>query len=926
MIRDSISKTCVEPTVSSSPPVTVRLAGLAVQAIEPLTSSTCAALLQDRRLLADELEEARKSMADTIGSALSRFDPATRRFLLTIKRSCFNGRDIGQHREKAEWGALDQLFPGLAESITILEERLRECEYAFTDRYARELARERHHVIGLIHDRRFLRGVALGRAGLVQKIHAQLLASGSPGLPPKPAKWEQSLLRFVTRAATKLSANSTLTAYALGSVQAHPSSGSFHFISSPRREISLVRADRPRVEQLQALFLKSPAVRESCLVAWNHSLEEPEAGQYRFLRSGHWTLDPESAAFRFVPPARMKVTLSNPVLNAARPLLRDGAVRYDRLLALLPDGKRAEGWEPAEPGIRSSLDELIDLGFLVLMPPWPAYEPWLEKTIGEFLRALPDTALLRTAAEAFENLVELEAGFSTSVRPEQAVAELEELFSGILETVAPGVKSEAPRTPRVSFFEDVFLEGAGYGEVGEEILRISPAAVREILSSARLASRFAGLFNHRHDILHTLAAWWRDHAPNRREIPFTEVATGFASLWKQYIVFHRTANQSATSTFDPLHSPALQRLLESRARLLEQSKELMRAAPAKDLLPTRQLAALLDRLPLRYAPLLGVCVFVQPVDPWGDSWVLNHLHEGTGRYLSRVTPVLREPLRRRLLDHLVASSAVDLGEEEADLLEVMNPWGNLVNAHLPQSGKVLDVQGLHLDLPPERKVRLVDLRIQADLDAEAFRLIDPSGCRLLPANLSSLADIWHPNLLRFLLAFGPGETRGVFPPAYSEEEDECKISHRLTCDHLVLRRRRWTFGMASLRSLVEGSSEPVAYRAINDWRSRHDLPNVVFYSERTYQGGLKPQFLDFSSPALCGLFASSLRRAQASSLSFEEALPSPLDFPLDAAMHRRGFELSIDSLAVDTMTGNSSAMVLDHSRETKSLRREEQHV
>ena len=862
-------------------------------------------------------------MAEAIGEALAEFDLASRRFLLKVKRSCFNGREIRTYRGKPEWAALLQVSPGLAESIVALEERLSESEHAFTDLYERELTRERLHVIGLIHDRRFLRGVALGRAGLVQKIRAQLPAPQSPGLSPKPAKWEQSLLRFVTRAATKLSANSTLTAYALGSVEADLSAGSFHFVDSPQRETSLVRADRPGVEQLQALLLKNPTVRESCLVAWNHSVEDLEGSQYRFLRSGYWTLDPESAAFRFVPSARIKVTLSNPVLNSARSLLREGAIRYDRLLALLPDGPGAAGCEAKEPVSRSALDELVDLGFLVLMPPWPAYEPWLEKRIGEFLKGLPDTALLKAVAEGFERLAQLEAGFAASPRPERVVAEMESVFSGILETLAPRARSEAPP---VSFFEDVLLEGEGYQGAGGVILHISPATVQEVLSSARLVSRFAGLFNHRHDVFHTLAAWWRDHEPHRREISFTEVARGFAPLWKQFIAFHRTANQSAISTFDPLHSPALERLLASRERLLAESIELMRASPAKDLLPARQLAALLDRLPLRYAPLLGACVFVQPVDPHGDSWVLNHLHEGTGRYLSRVTPVLQEPLQRRLLDHLIASSVVDLGEEEADLLEVMNPWGNLVNAHLPQAGKVLDVQGLHLDLPRERKVRLEDLRVQTDLEADTFRLIDLSGRRLLPANLSSLADIWHPNLLRFLLAFGPGETRGVFPPAYSEEEGECKISHRLTCDRLVLRRRRWTFGIESLRSLVEGSSEPAVYRAINDWRLRHELPAVVFYSERTYQGGLKPQFLDFSSPALCGLFASSLRRAQDPALRLEEALPSPIDFPLDAAMHRRGFELSIDSLAADTITGNSSAMVLDHSRETTSLRREEQHV
>jgi hypothetical protein len=147
----------------------------------------------------------------------------------------------------------------------------------------------------------------------------------------------------------------------------------------------------------------------------------------------------------------------------------------------------------------------------------------------------------------------------------------------------------------------------------------------------------------------------------------------------------------------------------------------------------------------------------------------------------------------------------------------------------------------------------------------------------------------------------------------------------LTCGNLVLRRRRWTFGIESLRGLVEGLSEPGAYRSINNWRLQHGLPTLVFYFEQTYQGGLKPQFLDFSSPALCGLFAASLQRAQISTLRLEEALPSPIDFPFDASMHRRGFELSIDSLAVGTVNGNSSGMVPDHNRETKSLRRDEQH-
>jgi hypothetical protein len=442
-------------------------------------------------------------------------------------------------------------------------------------------------------------------------------------------------------------------------------------------------------------------------------------------------------------------------------------IRYERLLALLLSGHKPSARTTADPS-RSALDEIIDLGLLLIMPPWPAYEPWLEKRIGKLLLSLPAAGSLGAAAQALDELVRLEEGFASSPQPESTVTNLEDLLSQVLETVTSLSGGAAPYKAQAEFFEDVFLEAVDSFDDGHEILQVSAATIQGILHSARLVSRFAGLFNHRHDVLHTLAAWWRDHEPSRREIPFTEVAKGFSSFWKQYISFHRTANQSPTSTFDPLHTPALEWLRERRERLLEQSQDLASSSPTKGCLPAQQLAALLDSLPLRYAPLLGTCVFVQPTDPEGDSWVLNHLHEGTGRYLSRVTPVLREPLQRLLLNHLIASSVIRLGEEEADLLEVMNPWGNLVNAHLPQTSKVLDVQGLHLDLPPERKVHIEDLTIQADLESETFRLIDPSGRRMLPANLSSLADIWHPNLLRFLLVFGPGETRGILPLAHSE--------------------------------------------------------------------------------------------------------------------------------------------------------------
>ena len=430
--------------------------------------------------------------------------------------------------------------------------------------------------------------------------------------------------------------------------------------------------------------------------------------------------------------------------------------------------------------------------------------------------------------------------------------------------------------------------------------QVTEAMVQEILHSAGIISRFAGMFNHRHDVLHTLAAWWREHESIRREVPFIEIAQGFAPLWKQFLHFHKTANEAALNTFDPLHTASLAALRERRRTLLAMSQELLSTSPTKDVLPARQLEELVEALPRRYAPLLGSCVFVQPVDADGSSWVLNRLHEGTGRYLSRVTPVLEGPLQKRFLDHLIARSVVDLEGEEADLLEVMQPWGSIVSAHPPQAAKVLDIRGLHLDLPRARRVALSDLKIQADLDSETFRLIDCSGRRVLPVHLSSMTDSGLSPLLRLLLTFGPGETRSVFPFPRSGSGEDCRSFNRLTYGRLVLHRRRWIIGIESLRDHLKALADSRAYVLIHHWRRRMNLPSIGYYFERTYHGAFKPQYVDFDSPSLCSLFVSSLRKMASKHLILEEALPSPAYFPFDASINRRALELLVDNLAIRT--------------------------
>jgi hypothetical protein len=844
-------------------------------------------------------------MVDAITEALPGFGSTDRRLLLAVKRSCFNGRDINRYSKKAEWSALLRVSASLAERIVALEEQLHAQDRALDVIYARELTRERRHVLDLIEDCRFLRGVTIGTPDLVRKVRSQAPSLVASDFAKPPAKWEESLLRFVTRAAAKLSANSTLTSYAPGSIRRSAVARGLHFDRAPQREVSLVRLKRPQLEQFQALLMCHPAVRRRALVAWNDSVEELEPGRFRFVRDGHWKLEPGAEELQYVGPARVKVTFSNPLLGAARDTLREGALRYDDLLARLETGLPASRGDAS--AARAGLEELLELGLLLLLPPWPLHEPWLERQISRFLRSIPEEELSdREIADAVAELVAGEEAFASAPRPEVAVFEMAESYSQMMHTAAPFAGHHGHLATRASFYEDVLREAVHDPGDDRGVFEIASSTVDEILRVVRLVWQFDGLFNLRHDVQHTLVSWWRDHAPARRQVPFNELAEGFAPVWRQFIKFYDAAKESALSTFDPLSSPALAGLQENRQWLLSRTRELVSKSPAKDSLSASALTELLEALPRRYAPLVGFSVFLQPTNPEGSAWVLNNVNEGTGRYLSRVVPVLEGSRRDRMLDHLTARSVGVLEGEEADLLEVKLPWRNLLRAHPPQAARVLELRGLHLDLPRERRLSLDDLVVQADLDAETFRLVDRSGRRVLPVSLSTVSDSGLPNRLRFLLMFGPGEARGVFPFPWSEREGDVVAFNRLTCENVVTRRRSWTIAVARLRDRIGSATDRHSCVLVDRWRRSLGLPEEGYYHELASCGKQKPQFVRFDSPSLCRLFVSSLGRMEGASLHFVESLPSPADFPPDAFMERRGFELLIDQLAIRDLGGNSS--------------------
>lgn len=886
-----------------APPVIVRIAGLPGEVLAPLSSPLCASGLISLASLEQELADCRSRLVDTLAAALASFPPSIRRFLLAAKRDAFNGRELGRYRDRPEWPELVGASAGIAERVVELESAVREAERSFAATYETERERERMHLLSLLAERNLVRGVALGNPELVAK------ARRLPEVPfelwgRRERKIEQTLLRFVSRTAAKLSPYSTLTSVALGAVRDDLGAESLRIVPGPRREVSLVRANRSVLDRCVEILLRHPSVRDRFEVAWNDTAREEEPGRFRFLRNGHWEIDSGEGRFRWVRPSHVSARIGGPLIERLKALLTGRPWTYAALVVELA-GAEIGGSIPGEDRVRTSLDGLISLGFLQLLPPWPTHEIHLERRLLGFLRSL-DAPELRDIVERLAWLVERELAHGAERSPEVSAAALDEALASLVASVE-GLAGEVPKIEEArGFYDDVVLLPARGSGNRADLFQISAAQIEEILSNAELVWRFVSVFNHRHDLLHTLSVFWAERWPNRREVGFLDLFDAVHELWKDYLRFDCRLRYDNFSAFNPLKLPAIEALSALRRELYARAQDLIRETPTGSHLPKRQFAELLDGVPERYRPLFGCSVFVQPTSAQADTWMLNRLFEGTSRYLSRYIASFPAEVRDRLAAHFATRSIVEVDGEPAELLDIIFTLGNMVNMRVLQTSRAVELPGERAGLPRDRCVKLSELRVQADLSDGRFRLVDSGGRRLIPAHMSSMNFLFMPLLQRFLTIFGPYETRQVFPRPRPATVGGAEVASRLRCGNLVVRRKRWELPAENLRKKLANVKEPEAFRIVDRWRRAIELPDCVFLYEQMHRAGdvaqsYKPQYLDLSSPSFMSLFLAIIKQQQ-ERLILEEPLPSYSDFPPDGAHGYRAIEIQIDSLALRKAT------------------------
>ncbi len=893
-LSESMISELIGSTGVSAPPFIVRIAGLPGHLLEPFSSPACLSRLHTYDSLRIALKEVRRQLVDLLERALPEQAPAVRRFLLNAKRDCFNGRSLRRHAAKAEWQDLSRAAGPLADQALDLEVRVEEADVDFQRVYTQELERERLHLSDVLRVEPLLHGIALGSPDLVEK--ARIFRCSPRSLGRHEKKVEQSLLRFTTRAAAKLSPYSTLTTIGLGILSEKPGSGGLILGATSHEEISLVRANRTLLDQCQVILLNHPAVLRCCLLAVNDTVKETEPGRWVFLRNGHWEIAPESDRFRYVPAAQVRASLSGPLIDSVLELLKGEALLHDTLVARLLERHDAERSQ-----IVSTLAQLASLGFLTLLPPWRTSELHLEMRILKFLRSLPPDPSLQGLKASLETLILLEKKHRRDPNPEDSARALTSALDRVIEEVDNLAGRGRLQRRGYGLYEDVFVVSSDRGSEGE-VVQLSESVATETLSQAELVARFAALFNHRNDLIHTIAAAWEERWPSHRTMGVLDLYERLQGLWSEYLRFDVVERYNNFSSFNPLSLSSVDSLNRIRTGIREKVLELMEESPDGLQLPPRRFAALLDTIPQRYRPLLGCSVFIQPTDRRCRTWVLNRLFEGSGRYLSRYPAAMQEPMRKRFLSHFATRSVVEVEGEPVELLDLMFTHGTMANIRMPQTRRVLEMPGERLDLEPGVGVRLSELRIEFDRDRQDFRLVDGSGRRLLPVHLSSLNNAFLPTILRFLFVFGPYDVRQVFPRPQASTAGGISVSQRLRLGNLVIRRQRWEIGRAEVLDALNGPSAEKSFQNLQRWRTEAGLPRRVYISEQMHRNGdavqsFKPQYIDFSSPSLAALFLAIVRKNPQGSF-LEEALPSPDDYPVDPKGEQRALELQLDSLAL----------------------------
>jgi hypothetical protein len=285
-------------------PVIVRVAGLPCDVMDAF-SSPCGQRADALEGLQAELQHLRSELVDRLHAGIRGAAPVKRHALLAVKRDCYNGRPLAAHRQSSAWAYVEEAAGPLAELAVELERRCNALHRDFVSFFAEETARQHRELAGFADHPMFRCGMAVANPRLDREITR--LRHVAPELyAKKERRLAATMLRYVSRAALKLSPFSTFTC--VGLTQIEPGAAAPALVSKAWRRRSLVRVRRHIIDRCTDLLTHYLPWRRTLRVALNNSVVRQGDGRLMFRRPAHFRPD-EAGKLRFHEESLVRVRL-----------------------------------------------------------------------------------------------------------------------------------------------------------------------------------------------------------------------------------------------------------------------------------------------------------------------------------------------------------------------------------------------------------------------------------------------------------------------------------------------------------------------------------------------------------------------------------------------------------------------------------------
>ena len=886
----------------------VRLSGLPSDVVEEFSTPLTDLLLRQQAL--DKcLRNLRQKLVDVLYDAIRGKSPEQRHALLAVKRDCHNNRSLLRYRDMEWWKWISKIAGPIAERAVDLELELNAVRRELAHQYKAEKYRQYGRIIDLLADPLFRCGLALASPVVCAEVR-RLRDTPIEQYKRKEVRLIQTLLRYVTRAALKLSPFSTFTP--VGMVKVEEGTAALRFVEDAWSYRSVVRLKPTVLSCCTDLLSHYPPLRSLLELELNDPVVL-EDGAIVFYRPDHFQPDHSSSSAKYVQDSLVRMRVRGPLLECLRSLFDKSRVSYQSCLSTLT----AQFPEKDPSDIRKEIDSLIEGGYLRFAKPWSTGDGHLESSILCHLRNLvADDIECRDFVTTLEQVANLEESFLSCTDPSDQAGKIQrltdQLFSSALATAGLTSNREVrDGGPARQIYQDVWCSTTN-SDAGC-LASVGRAQLEEAVRSVFPLVRFTRLYDQRQDFLATLGEMMRQRWPLAVMKAVLEVFALARPLFGDYLKFFVRSRESEhgwRETWNPLNIPVLHELATCREDASRGIDSCLVDDPFERRISRRKVEALLDKYPEQYTSVhTGACLFLQPASADCSRWVLNRVKEGTGRFSSRYTPVMPAPILERYRSALWRNGTLEIDGEAVDLLDVQHTVGDTLNVHSQQTPKVLSIDGLFRGVPPEQEVRLSDLFLGVGRDGVPH-VRDKSGRRYLPVYLGVGFYDYLPTFVKFLCAFGPTELSSIFPAPQERKTAELAEGTRTCIGNVVLHRKFWRVSVDQLRSCLDDSAGDVeAFARVHDWARLHNIPQRIFAMERVRHPLMnfhyRPQYMDLTSPLFLDIFRSIVNTARGELLFFE-MLPTPEMFPKDVNGRAWGIELLVDSLALNAGVRNSS--------------------